>query len=196
MTKQNKATHPSEQHCLFRQKKRPIAELIHCVVSPEKRLLPDLKEVFKDEGAWITCSKQVVEEAIDNGAFKKSLGPIKIEDNFASQIERLLKEECLATLKFANKSGNLVYGFEKVSALLKQDQKSAFICANEGKGDSKERLLYLAKVAFVDLFSHNELALVLGRSDIVYIAMKPGTLLKRFEYHVQRLEWYRGSLLK
>src|SRR4029077_8553852 len=90
------------RRCLVSRQVRPKAELLRFVVGPEGRLIVDPAERLPGRGLWLTPRRDIVESAVAKGLFAKAAGQrVVVAGELADDVERLLRQRCLALLGLA-----------------------------------------------------------------------------------------------
>jgi len=154
---------------------------------------PDFSGKLPGRGAWVSASKDALEAAIRQKAFARSFkGPAQMPADLAAQVEQGLAKAALSTLGLGRRSGDVVVGFEKVRAELKDGNVKVLISARDGAADGIGKLKALAKgAAQIVLFDEHELSAALGRDRVIHAAVKGAAAAERFLRAARRLEGFR-----
>src|ERR1700760_2985423 len=116
--------------CAVSREQHPIAELIRFVVSPAGEVIPDLKRKLPGRGLWLTASRQTVAEAVRRHQFAKGFKrDVRVAPSLAADTEILLCRSAIEALAIAAKAGQVVAGFSKVEAALRDRQAGGPIAA-------------------------------------------------------------------
>src|SRR5687768_3786958 len=95
------------------------ARLIRFVTGPEGQVVPDLARKLPGRGLWVAADRASVATAAKKGLFARAAkAQIKAAAELPDQVEALLKSRLLAGLGLAKRGGDLISGFEKVSAAI------------------------------------------------------------------------------
>ncbi|MBR5154561.1 MAG: DUF448 domain-containing protein [Alphaproteobacteria bacterium] len=158
--------------CILDGSVKPTEELLRFVVL-NNTLLPDFNKKLQGKGIYITNNRQSLEKALEKKLFNKvSKHCLKIEDDFVSIIENLIKNKALDSLNLARKAGAVVSGFEKVKEEIKKNKVEFIIQASDAGKDGKEKIAFLAKsLEIFNLFSIDELDMTLNKENTVHIAI-------------------------
>ncbi len=200
--------HEPERTCAVTREVLSPAELIRFVRGPDGQIVPDLANRLPGRGVWVTGSRGIVEKAVRQGAFARSLkAPVVVGEALAEQVEALLARRVIQSLSLANKAGLVVAGFAKVEAVIARGEAHILLHAAEaaadgaGKLDGKMRAVSEAlgqgkdggkePKIIVDLTSA-ELSLALGRQNVVHAALRSGGAAKHFLTEARRLARYRA----
>ncbi len=192
-----------ERQCAVTRACRPLEELIRFVAGPDGAVVPDLRQRLPGRGVWVTCARDVLEEAVAKNhfarAFKRRVG---VDEDLADLVEDLLKRAALSRLSLANKAGAVIAGFAKVEQAVSGGQAVALLHAREAAGDGRGKLdgKFLAggrgtaaKEKIIGCFNADELSLALGRSNVVHAAVIDDRAGRSLLQAVERLEAYRAG---
>jgi predicted RNA-binding protein YlxR (DUF448 family) len=183
-----------ERHCALTRQLKPVGELIRFVVGPAGEVVPDIKRKLPGRGIWISGSRAAVEEAVKRN--------VRVAPDLAAAAERLMERSALDALAIAGKAGQVVGGFSKVEAALREDDVKALIHASDAASDGRRKLdaaLHRKtgekprEIAIVDIFSGGQLDLALNRPNVVHAALLAGPGAETFLARAKRLQSFRNS---
>lgn len=189
--------------CAVSREVRPIDELIRFVVSPAGDIVPDLKRKLPGRGMWISASRKAVAEAVRRHQFSKAFKrDLRIPPTLQDDIETLLVRSVTEALAIAAKAGQVVAGFGKVEAALREGTVAVLIHASDGAEDGIRKLDALvrqnggnrggkAQIPIVTALKSIELDLALTRSNVIHAALLAGPASGTFLSRSQMLVRYR-----
>jgi len=179
--------------CIVTGEERPKAELIRFVVGPDNGIVPDLEERLPGRGLWLSADRDVVSTACAKRTFAKAARQkVDVPDDLVERIEALLAGRTMDLIGLARRSGNVVCGFEKVRAALKEGRKGIILAASDGARGGREKLLGASSDDIeLDLLSSLELGQALGREQVVHAIVAPGALAERIRREMERLRGFR-----
>ncbi len=192
--------------CAVSREQHPIGELIRFVVSPAGEVVPDIKRKLPGRGLWLTASRQTVAEAVRRHQFTKGFKrDVRVAPSLASDTEILLCRSAVEALAIAAKAGQVVAGFAKVEAALRNRAGGpigALIHAADGAEDGIRKLDAVARqnmgnraetpeFPVIAALTSAELDLALGRSNVVHAALLAGPASNTFLSRSQTLVRYR-----
>ena len=192
--------------CAVSREQRPIDELIRFVVSPAGEVVPDIKRKLPGRGLWLSASRQTVAEAVRRHQFAKGFKrDVRVAPTLASDTEILLCRSAVEALAIAAKAGQVVAGFAKVEAALRNRAGApiaALIHAADGAEDGIRKLDAVARqnmgnraetsgIPVIAALTSAELDLALGRSNVVHAALLAGPASNTFLSRSQTLVRYR-----
>ena len=194
-----------ERHCALTRELKPVAEMIRFVVGPAGEVVPDVKRKLPGRGLWITAGRAAIDEAVKRNVFARGFKhDVLVAPDLAATVERLLERSALDALAIAGKAGQVVSGFVKVEAVLREDDVKALIHARDAAGDGIRKLeskLDAAshrktgkdsrEIAIIDLFSGGQLDLALNRPNVVHAALLAGPGSETFLARIARLQRFR-----
>jgi predicted RNA-binding protein YlxR (DUF448 family) len=183
------------RRCLVSRQVRPKAELLRFVVGPEGRLIVDPAELLPGRGLWLTPRRDIVESAVAKGLFAKAAGQrVVVAGELADDVERLLRQRCLALLGLARRAGQLRTGFEKVREDLKTGRVALLLAACDGAADGRRKLAALAgELPIIALFDSAELSAALGVEGVVHAGVAAGGMAERLLREFERFQGMQAN---
>jgi uncharacterized protein len=183
------------RRCLVSRQVRPKAELLRFVVGPEGRLIVDLAERLPGRGLWLTPHRDIVENAVAKGLFAKAAGQrVVVPGELAADVERLLRQRCLALLGLARRAGQLRTGFEKVRDDLKAGRVALLLAASDGAADGRRKLAALAgELPVIVLFDSAALSAALGVDGVVHAGVAAGGMAERLLREFERFQGMQAN---
>lgn len=195
---------PTERQCAVTREVLPVDRLIRFVLDPEGRVVPDLKRKLPGRGVWITAARTTVlaaekeKKRVFGRGFK---GEARVEPGLADWVDELMVKDALQALSMTRKAGEIVTGFSKVEAALRQNEVAGLIHASDAAEDGIRKLTAVAVSKFdaangpqiVRLFDSAQLDLALGRSNVIHAALLAGRASENFLSRVRDLEAFRSN---
>jgi uncharacterized protein len=201
----------TKRMCAVSREVRPIEELIRFVVAPTGEVVADLKRKLPGRGLWVTASRQAVAEAVRRHHFCKGFKrDVRVSPNLAADTEALLVRSVTDALAMAAKAGQVVAGFSKVEAVLRErgsrSTVAALIHAADGAADGIRKLDALLgqntgqstsnlgeamRIPVITVLTSLELDLALTRSNVIHAALLAGPASRTFLSRSQTLVRYR-----
>jgi predicted RNA-binding protein YlxR (DUF448 family) len=189
-----------ERRCIVTGETLPEGARIRFVADPEGCIVPDIEGRLPGRGLWVRADRATLERAVAKNQFARAAkAPVTAERDLADRVEALLVRRMLGDLGLARKSGALVFGFDNVvRALGERAPPAVLVAAAEGAADGRRKLRNAAlaqgvKVEIVECLTSAELALALGRENVIHAALKPGRLAERLVVEAARLEGFRPA---
>jgi len=187
--------------CVATRQVLPIDALIRFAPDAEGRLTPDIRANLPGRGAWVTGTREALEEAIRRKAFARSLKrPVTTPPELADQVDALLAADARQSLAMANKAGLVVSGFGKVETAVGRGHVTALIVAADGGEYGRRKMGQAVKrvhgsadaIPIIATFASSELDLALGRENVIHAALLAGSASDAFVKRRRRLEIFRG----
>jgi predicted RNA-binding protein YlxR (DUF448 family) len=166
-----------ERTCIVSRKTFAPEALIRFVMSPGGEVVPDIKGKLPGRGAWVEARRSAVEQARQKRLFQRALKQeLTVPEDIAGRVETLLRDDALAALALARKSGAAVAGFEKVQAALREGRAIAWLSAEDASSDGTTKLAKAATTgeagpAALRGFASTELGAVFGRESVTHVAL-------------------------
>jgi len=136
----------------------------------------------------------MVNTACGKGLFARAARrKIGLPEDLADRVDSLIARRCLDLIGLARRAGEVVAGFEKTKARLREGGGGVLLEACDGSADGRDKIRALAPgLAVVDLFSAEDLGRALGRDNAVHGVINRGRLADRVVRESDRLMAFRG----
>jgi uncharacterized protein len=192
-----------ERTCIVTGSKGPPEAMIHFALSPDGKVVPDLRRKLPGRGVWTSLSAAVVAEAARKQAFSRGFKTKAVASpDLAAELDGMIERDALQFLSIVNKAGLIVAGAAKVEAAIRAGGVIALIHATDGSADGTAKLEGAARarlgpaagrLARIILFSSGQLDLALGRTNVIHAALRAGEASEAFLYRARRLAGYRSN---
>ena len=199
MTREDDAA-ARERRCIVTGEILPDERRIRFVADPEGRIVPDIEGKLPGRGMWVKAERAVLAKAVAKNAFARAAkAQVTAAADLPDRVEALLVRRMLGDLGLARKSGQLMLGFDNVERALRERVLPAVLVeAADGSPEGRRKLRNIAinqgvKARPVDCLTRDELALALGRENVIHAALKPGRLAERLILEAARLEGFRPA---
>ena len=174
----------------------PRAEMLRFVSAPGRVITFDGTEKLPGHGFWIKADKTILNQAITKRVFcKAAKGTVQIPDDLTNQVQKALKNRCLALLGLCRKAGLLVYGYEAVKKALSSKTVMAVFEAPDAS-EREEKKLFKPNDAFPiwKTLTREELGQIAGETEIVHIALLNGTLSQQANLIARKIALFENEL--
>jgi len=189
-----------ERRCIVTGEILPEAERIRFVADPDGAIVPDIAGTLPGRGFWVKANRATLERAVAKNQFARAAkGPVTASNDLPDRVEALLVRRMVGDLGLARKSGALVFGHDNVArALGERVPPAVLVEASDGAADGRRKLRNTAsaqgvRAGLVECLTSTELALALGRENVIHAAVKPGRLAERLILEAARLEGFRPA---
>jgi predicted RNA-binding protein YlxR (DUF448 family) len=203
-----KAPHHPERRCIATMERRPQGEMIRFVLGPDSQVVPDIAARLPGRGAWVTASRDAVEQAVKRGAFARAFkAQAKTGSDLAAQTEDLLVKGLLSMIGMAKRAGDLTLGFEQVREAVRSARPACLMAAANASEDQRNKVLALVRGLYgpqpgespadsrlppvIACFSDEELGMALGRERVVHACLKQGRIAHAWMGELARLSGFR-----
>lgn len=183
------------RRCIVSGKLLGKEEMVRFVVDPGNEVIPDIQARLPGRGMWLSAKREMVDTACKKNLFTKAARKsVKLPENLADQVDRLMTKRCLNLLGLARRAGEVVAGFEKATACLRRGDGFALLAANDASTAGKKKVSALApNLPRLEAFSGDELGGALGRASAVHVVLTRGRLAERLLTEITRLIDYRDE---
>ncbi|WP_455482092.1 RNA-binding protein [Bartonella sp. B35(2025)] len=171
----------NERTCIVTRKNASAKTLIRFVIGPNNQIIPDLKSNLPGRGIWISAHRSIIEKAIKQKAFNKSLKTdVEVAPNLAHIVDTLLLKAALGSLSMARKAGAAIMGATKVNEAIRAGQVIFVLHAKEATEDGKRKIsqaIYTIQqqknqnIKTVSLFTSNEMSVAFGVNSVMHAAL-------------------------
>jgi len=166
------------------------ADQLKLIITENGELIPDIYNKLSGKCYWVPFQKEEIENIIEKKAcLSPTLSKITMFQALFLNIEKQLKKNIFLKLSLARKSGNLIFGFERVKMALKSGESDILFHANNGSPKELERIKPRSvKLILVSFFSASELGKVFNRDYVAHSCVLKGGLAKSLILDVKKLE--------
>lgn len=170
--------------CIVSRQAGDAGQLIRFVADPDGKIVADLKQKLPGRGCWVTARRSMVDEAVRKGLFNRALkGNFDVPQDLAAETDRMLSRAALGAIGLARKAGQLVSGFTKVNAAVRDGSAILVLHSLEAAEDGIRKLRQAATatrelggpdIPSVRLFTTSQFDLALGGENVVHAAAIDG----------------------
>lgn len=194
-----------ERRCILTGVHGPRAALIRLAVGPDNQIAADLGAKLPGRGAWIAADRQLLDAAMAKGKLKGALArafksnALKLPENLADQIAAGLERRALDRLGLENKSGNLIWGHERVGEAILKGKVRLLMHAADAKPDGMSKLEARRRgaspgtVSIVLPVGREQLSMALGRENVVHAAIGDSGSAARVIETLERWAAFNGT---
>ena len=116
---------------------------------------------------------------------------LKIPEDFADQVEKLLCDKGLEWISLARKAGVVAIGKEKVKAALLKDKAAFLIHAADGSEESLNKMEAIAQsVETIKVYSSQDFEKILNEQNAVFIAVLKSDIAAHVYKHIKRYQTF------
>ena len=190
------------RRCIVSGEVRPKEELIRFIGAPDGTVVPDVTGRLPGRGLWLSPRPDVMTKACKRNLFARAAkASLRVPDDLAQRVDRLLARRCLELLGLAKRSGAAVSGYEQVASWLVGGRAAMLLAAVDAAEEGRRKLRALADaqgsgVPVAELFTAEELGRALGHGSRVHVAVAPGGFAARLAKEIVRLAALRGRPLQ
>lgn len=197
-----------ERRCILSGEVGPRDALVRLAASPSGLVLPDVQEKAPGRGAWVTASRQMVEQGLGNGRLKAGLsrafktGDLEIPDTLPQKIEDALTRVLLDRLGLEMRVGHLILGTQRIAESARAGGVALLLHASDASEDGRKKLDQAWRVGRdaegsgergIELpLDRDALSVALGRDNVVHLALADDASAARVSTILARLMHYRG----
>lgn len=194
-----------ERRCILTGAHGPRSALIRLAVGPDSQVAADLGSKLPGRGAWIAADRTMLDSAMAKGKLKGALArafksnSLRVPDDLADQIAAGLQRRALDRLGLENKSGNLIWGHERVGEAILKGKVRLLMHAADAKPDGMSKLEARRRGASPDTISivlpvgREQLSMALGRENVVHAAIGDRGSAARVIETLERWAIFSGS---
>ena len=196
-----------ERRCILTGAHGPRTTLIRLAVGPDSQVAVDLSTKFPGRGAWIVADRKLLEAALAKGKLRGALArafkanDLKIPDTLPDQIATGLERRALDRLGLENKSGNLIWGSERIGEALLKGKVRLLLHAGDARADGMGKLEAKRRGASPDTISivlpvgRDQLSMALGRENVVHAAISDVASAARVIEALERWAAFNGTMV-
>ncbi|CBI75841.1 conserved protein of unknown function [Bartonella clarridgeiae 73] len=191
----------NERTCIVTKKSASAATLIRFVIDPNNQIIPDLKANLPGRGIWVSAHHATIEEAVKCKAFSKNLKTdVKVSEDLAHIVDKLLLKTALGSLSMARKAGAIVTGSTKVVSAIRSGQVILVFHAKEAKENGKRKISQAIhaiqqqinqNIKTISLFTSDEMSMAFGANPVIHAALLNTKAAEGFIKTIYKLITYR-----
>ena len=194
-----------ERRCILTGVHGPRAALIRLAVGPDNQIAADLGAKLPGRGAWIVADRKLLDAAMAKGKLKGALARafkannLNVPEGLSDQIAAGLERRALDRLGLENKSGNLIWGHERVGEAILKGKVRLLMHAADAKPDGMSKLearrrgASPATVSIVLPVGREQLSMALGRENVVHAAIGDSGSAARVIETLERWAAFNGT---
>ena len=151
-------------------------------------LTPDLAGRLPGPDIWVINRHDAVAQLA-------ALADINAPADLPHRVDMLLQQNLTALISLARKAGQLVSGFTKTEAALRDGSLHLLLAAHDGAEDGRRKLANKAKalnIAICAQLGSDELGMALGQENVIHAGLTDVGWAERIELGAERLASYRG----
>ena len=170
------------------------SRLVRFVIAPDGEIVPDVGERLPGRGLWVTADRAALETARRRKLFAKAArAAVRVPDDLAEQVERLLVRRCRELLGLALRSGQATFGYQRVREWLIARKGALLLEASDGApGDCAKLRALAGELPVVAVLTAEELGAAVGRARFVHGILLPGKLSNALAREAHRLAGFRA----
>jgi uncharacterized protein len=189
--------------CVVTRQSLDPSELIRFVAGPDGTIFPDLAKKLPGRGVWVSLDRAILERAIKQGSFAKSLKKqVKIPEDLVSQVEKLLQKRVLDSLSLARKAGAVVTGSTKIDGAIEHGSVAVLLHGTDAAADGRAKLdrkfsaISAAtgrQARIFALLTIEQMSLAIGGQNVVHAGLNHGGAAEKFAAEAGRLTRFRSK---
>ena len=194
-----------ERRCILTGVHGPRAALIRLAVGPDNQIAADLGAKLPGRGAWIVADRKLLDAAMAKGKLKGALArafksnSLRLPENLSEQIAAGLERRALDRLGLENKSGNLIWGHERVGEAILKGKVRLLLHAADARPDGMSKLEARRRgaspgtVSIVLPVGREQLSMALGRENVVHAGIGDSASAARVIETLERWAAFNGT---
>ena len=187
------------RQCIVTRYNFPQEAMIRFVRTPDGVAVPDVSSKLPGRGAWVTASREAVEQAVKKDAFSRAFKTkTPAAEGLLALVELQLVRRCIGLLGMARKAGEAIIGFDQVRDYLRKDAPGYLLEATDGSKDGRNKVHFLAKALYdtprtAGALTSAELGMAFGRERVIHGLLQDGPLSDSFDTAYKRLTGFRAA---
>lgn len=178
--------------CVLTGNIRKKSELLRFVLLKNGDFIPDFNKKFSGKGIYVSNSKSLLENAFKTVKLGKILHRnVNFYPDLPELVEHILAAKGLEALNLARKSGNLLFGFEKVKESILKNKVAFVIEATDAGADGKEKMASLCRnMEKISVYDSATFDKAFNRDTVVYMAVLKSEISAMVYENLKRYENY------
>jgi predicted RNA-binding protein YlxR (DUF448 family) len=186
------------RRCIVTGDVLPEARLLRFVADPASQIVVDVAARLPGRGLWVRSDRETVARAVKKRLFSRAAkAPLQAADDLPASAEERLAAHILQMLGLAQKSGELLLGFDTVEKALRSEKPPGVVVEASDAAPDGTRKLHAAALAsgivpfVIGCFTNAELSMALGRANVIHAALKSGRMAERLIFDAVRIAGFR-----
>jgi predicted RNA-binding protein YlxR (DUF448 family) len=177
------------RRCLVARAAGERTRMVRFVLAPDGTVVADVDERLPGRGLWVAAERSALAEAVRRNLFAKAAGaPARPPADLVERVEAAVRRRCLDLLGLARRAGLVTAGFDQVEAALRQGGVGLVLIARDAASQAVKLRRLAGGLPVHCGLERVELGRALGRDELVYVAVGAGTLTRRLERELARLD--------
>ena len=197
-----------ERRCVITGETDSRDALVRLAISPTGLVLPDAQEKAPGRGAWVSASREVIEQAQANGRLKSGLarafktGELEIPADLSQKIEDALTRVFLDRLGLEMRTGSLILGTQRIAETARAGGVALLLHASDASEDGRKKLDQAWRVGrdaegsgergWTLPLDRDALSVALGRDNVVHVGLTRHAATARVTKPLMRLMHFLG----
>lgn len=210
----NETSEAPVRRCILTGERAERGALVRLALSPDGKVLPDIRAKAPGRGAWVGVNRAELTEAMEKGRLRGALarafktGGFEVPVNLPDLIAEGLQRATLERLGLEARSGFLLTGSEKILTALHRGEVGLLLHAEDSSADGRGKLAQTWRVGrdregsgetgTVLPADRNLLSNALGRQNAVHVALLGDASADRVLRHLGRwlyfIGWSKGAV--
>lgn len=178
--------------CILTGEVRKKSDLLRFALLPNGDFIPDFNKKFKGKGIYVSNSKSLLDKAFKTVKIGKILHcNVNPCQNLSELVEKVLAAKGLEALNLARKSGNLLFGFEKVKESILKGKAAFVIEAVDAGADGKKKMSALcANLEKIVIYDSKTLERAFNRDTVIHLAVLKSEISSMVYNNLKKYENY------
>jgi predicted RNA-binding protein YlxR (DUF448 family) len=196
--------HTPERTCVLTRRKGSRDELIRLALGPDGVVAADVRARAPGRGAWISVTRDELDQANAKGRLKGSLqrafksANVTVPADLGQRVEAALRQYALDRLGMEARAGNLINGSERIETAARAGKVHLLIHASDSGEDGTKRLDQAWRVGgggpqgMIFPEPRPILSMALGRENVVHVALTDPAAASRVSHALERWRAFTG----
>ena len=167
-------------------------DLIKICLSPDNKLLPDLRDNLPGKSVWLPADKTLIVDILRKEDLKTYFGVSKIfSPDLVSIIEMILRKRILSSISMTKKTGALAIGLDAIKTQLIQKRHCLIIVAR-GARSLADKSFFVSKniSVFESLLEQKDLEKSTGKINVKYVGIFSKNFKKTIQVDLNKLKGF------
>ena len=185
-------------NCAVTGKEFPSPRALRFVLDPQMQVAFDIKHRLPGEAIWLIPLREVLEEAMQTGLFRRLPAPdpaqIHWPENLAEMVEQQMRTRIVQNMSLARRGGDLIAGFDMVESALNKGGVAVIVQAIDAAPGGKRKLSIPAKIQKIPVFEpirKDDALRITGKENQSHLALTQGGLARQLIDYCKNLLIYQ-----
>lgn len=171
-----------QRSCIVTREEADKKDLLRFVCDQSGKVYFDLNHKLPGRGIYVSANAEALQQAISKNLFAKAAKrQVSVSPDLMTQVETQMRQAALNMIGLSRRAGELIISADKINKYIKNNDITCYITASSQDADLRRQIeRQIGSKPVITEFSNQELSETLGLENAVHLALKAGSMSKKF----------------